>query len=170
MKRLLGLALCLSLVSPLVVQAAGKLKSEQSVDIKASPDKVWALVKDFDALPKWHPAFKNDVIKSGTNDTKGAIRTLTLGSGESFDEELLDFNDKKKMFRYRIVGDSPFPLTDYVSSMRVTKGKDGGSKLTWIGKFKGKPGSGKTDAEVVEIINGAYKAGLDNVKKLAEQG
>jgi hypothetical protein len=44
------------------------------------------------------------------------------------------------------------------------------TKVIWQGKFKGKPDSGKTDAEVVDIINGAYKAGLDNLKTMAEKG
>ena len=61
-------------------------------------------------------------------------------------------------------------MTNYFSTMHVTKAKGGGSKIIWQGTFNNKPGSGKTDEEVVEILNGAYKAGLDNVKKLAEHG
>lgn len=167
MRKILAFGLAVVLLSPFVATAK-ELTAKQSVEINAAPAAVWAIVKDFDSLHKWHPAFKNDVIKSGTNNTKGAMRTLTLGSGESFDEELLKFNDKKMSYKYRIVGDSPFPLTDYSSTMSV-KGKGDKSTLTWIGKFKGKKGSGKTDAEVVEMINGAYKAGLDNAKKMAEQ-
>src|SRR6185295_9434157 len=131
---------------------------------------VWILVRDFDGLSRWHPAFKNDVIKSGKNNTKGAIRTLTLDSGESFDEQLLKFDEKKMFFRYRIVRDSPFPIADYVSTLSVAKGRHTMTKVIWQGKFKNKAGSGKTDDEVVEMINGAYKAGLDNVKLLAEKG
>jgi hypothetical protein len=41
--------------------------------------------------------------------------------------------------------------------------------VIWQGTFNNKPGSGKSDEEVVEMLNGAYKAGLDNVKTLAEQ-
>src|SRR6185295_10185301 len=170
MKKILALSLAALLLSPFVVRADKDLIAQQSVDIKASPKAVWALVKDFDCLPKWHPAFKNDVIKSGKNNIKGAVRTLTLGSGESFDEELLKFDDSKMYYNYRIVGDSPFPLTNYNSTLHVKKGKNGMSKVIWQGKFKPKEGSGKTDAEVVDIINGAYKAGLDNLKTLAEKG
>jgi hypothetical protein len=170
MKKILALGLVALLLSPLVVRADKELIAQQSVEIKASPKAVWALVKDFDSLPKWHPALKNDVIKSGKNNTKGAVRTLTLGSGESFDEELLKFDDKKMYFNYRIIGDSPFPLTNYTSTLHVKKGKGGMTKVIWQGKFKGKPDSGKTDAEVVDIINGAYKAGLDNLKTMAEKG
>jgi mxaD protein len=166
------LAACLSamLLLPLAATAEKTLVAQQSVQIKASPKKVWNIVKNFDGLHKWHPGFKDDVIKSGKNNTKGAMRTLTLGSGESFDEQLLAFDDKKMLFKYKIDGDSPFPITNYYSTMHVTKAKGGGSKIIWQGTFHNKPGSGKTDAEVVEMLNGAYKAGLDNLKTLAERG
>jgi carbon monoxide dehydrogenase subunit G len=168
-KRMLALVAATLLLVPLAVSAK-KLTSEQSIEINAPPDKVWAIVKDFDGLAKWHPAFKGDVIKSGKNNEKGAVRTLTLGSGESFDEELLSYNDKKHTFRYKIIGDSPFPIVNYVSSMSVGKAKGGKTRIVWQGQYDNKPGSGKSDQEVVDMLNGAYKAGLENVKKLAEQG
>ena len=170
MNKILILGLAAILLSPANLRAEKDLIAQQSVEIKARQKAVWLLVKNFDGLPRWHPAFKNDVIKSGKNNTKGAIRTLTLDSGESFDEQLLKFDDKKMFFRYRIVGDSPLPITDYVSTLSVAKGRHAMTKVIWQGKFKNKAGSGKTDAEVVEMINGAYKAGLDNVKQLAGQG
>jgi mxaD protein len=158
------------LLSSWTAHAAKELLAQQSIEIDASPKAVWALVKDYNGVHKWHPAFQNDVIKSGKNNKRGAIRTLTLQSGESFDEQLLYWNDQKRYLRYRIVGDSPFPVTDYVSTLAVQKSKTGRTKLTWQGKFKNKEGSGKTDGEVLEMINGAYKAGLENVKALAEKG
>ncbi len=164
------LCLCLALLLPIAANAEKALIAQQSVEVKAKPKAVWAIVRNFDGLHKWHPGFKDDVIKSGRNNKKGAMRTLTLGSGESFDEQLLAFDDKKMLFKYKIVGDSPFPITNYFSTMHVTKGKRGGSKIIWQGTFNNKPGSGKSDGEVLEMLNGAYKAGLDNVKTLAEQG
>ena len=168
MKSILALGFAFMLLTPFVVRAEQDLIAQQSVEIKGSRKAVWALVKDFDSLEKWHPAFKDDVIKSGKNNTKGAMRTLTLDSGESFDEELLKYDDKRMFYRYRIVGDSPFPISNYVSTMHVTKGRNGTTKVIWQGKFNNKPDSGKTDQEVVDMLNGAYRSGLDNVKKLAE--
>jgi hypothetical protein len=168
MHRILAVGLALALGLPLVAHADKQLIAQQSIEIKGSPKAVWELVKNFDGLAKWHPAFQGDVIKSGKNNTKGAMRTLTLGTGESFDEQLLKFDDSKMFFRYRIVGDSPFPITHYVSTMSVKKGKGGMTKVIWQGKFNNKPDSGKSDDEVVEMINGAYKAGLENVKQLIE--
>jgi len=164
---LLCLLACLLL--PAAAGAEKPLIAQQSAEVKASPKAVWSIVKDFGGLHKWHPAFKDDVIKSGKNNTKGAVRTLTLQSGESFDEQLLAFDDNKMLLKYKIIGDSPFPVANYNSTIHVTKAKAGGAKVIWQGTFNNKPGSGKTDTEVVEMLNGAYKAGLDHLKALAEK-
>ncbi len=170
MNRILALCLAVWLASPLVAHADKQLIAQQSIEMRSSPKVVWDLVRNFDGLAKWHPAFKDDVIKSGKNNAKGAIRTLTLSSGESFDEQLLKFDDSKMFFRYRIIGDSPFPITHYVSTMSVKKSKGGMTKVIWQGKFNNKADGGKTDDEVVEMMNGAYKAGLENLKQLIESG
>ncbi len=168
MNKILTMCLAVVLASLVVVYADKQLIAQRSIEIKGGPKAVWDFVKNFDGLAKWHPAFKDDVIKSGKNNTKGAVRTLTLGSGESFDEQLLKFDDDKMFFRYRIIGGSPFPITHYVSTMSVKKSKAATTKVIWQGKFDNKPDSGKTDEEVVEMINGAYKTGLENLKQLIE--
>jgi len=151
----------------------GYLHVNESVEINASPAKVWSLVKDWNGLHKWHPAFSNTEIKSGVNNKVGAFRTLTMTDGGKFDEELLGFSEKKKLYSYQIVGDSPLPVADYQSSIQVKSGKaKGTSVLVWKGKFKRKiadnPPAGQDDAGTKKAIIGAYQAGLQNVKKLAE--
>lgn len=165
----------LLLAMPGMVLAAkpGYLHVKESVEINASPAKVWSLVKDWNGLHKWHPAFSNTEIKSGENNKVGSLRTLTMTDGAKFDEELLGFNAKKMLYSYEILGDSPLPVADYSSSIQVKSGKaKGTSVLVWKGKFKRKvadnPPAGQDDAGVKKVIIGAYQAGLQNVKKLAE--
>jgi hypothetical protein len=150
----------------------GYLHVNESVEINAPPAKVWSLVKDWNGLHKWHPAFSNAEIKSGANNKVGAVRTLTLGEAK-FDEELDGFSDKKRKYSYRIISDSPLPVVDYSSRIQVKSGKTKGSSvLVWKGKFKRKvadnPPAGQDDASVKKAIIGAYQAGLQNAKKLAE--
>ena len=130
--------------------------------------------KDWNGLQKWHPALSNTEIKSGENNKKGSLRAVTMaGSGAKFDEELLGFNEKERTFNYRFVGDTPLPVTDYSAIIQVKPGKAAGSTvLSWKGKFKRKvadnPPEGQDDASVRKVISGAYQAGLQNAKKLAE--
>jgi mxaD protein len=153
---------------------AGYLHVNESIEVNAPPAKVWSLVKNWNGLHKWHPAFSNTEIKSGTNNKVGAVRTLTLADGgATFDEELDGFSEKQRKYSYRIISDSPLPVADYSSSIQVKAGKTKGtSVLVWKGKFKRKvvdnPPAGQDDAGAKKAIIGAYQAGLRNAKKLAE--
>lgn len=167
----------LALFLPLTATAAAKrpvLKVEESVTVKGSPEAVWNVVKDWDGLHKWHPAFSNDQITKGANGEKGATRRLTLkDGGAQFDEALTSYSDKKMTYGYKIIGDAPLPLTNYSSSIKVKRGKQPGTAvITWKGKFKrkaaGNPPAGQDDKAVRGLIAGVYQAGLGNVKKMVE--
>ena len=165
--------LFLALPGMAMAAKAGYLHVNESVEINAPPAKVWSLVKNWNGLHKWHPAFSNTEIKSGENNKLGAVRTLTMTDGAKFDEELLGFSEKKRLYSYRIMGDSPLPVADYSSSISVKSGKaKGSSVLVWKGKFKRKvvdnPPAGQDDAGAKKTIIGAYQAGLQNARKLAE--
>ena len=145
----------------------------ETVEIKAPADKVWATLKDFDSLNKWHPGFSNDQLVSGSNNAVGAVRKLTIKDGPSFTEKLLAFDDANHSFRYMIV-DSPLPITNYSSTVSVRPGAAGMSKVIWRGAFRRKntsdnPPEAETDAGVTKLIQGVYRGGLDNLKKMLEQ-
>ena len=170
-------AAALAMLLPMTAMAAAKrpmLSVDESVTINASPETVWNVVKDWDGLHKWHPAFSNDEITKGANGKKGSTRKLTLrDGGAQFNEELTGYNDRKMSYDYKIIGDAPLPLTNYRSSIKVRKGKTAGTTvITWKGKFKRKvadnPPAGQDDKAVRDLIVGVYQAGLGNVKKMAE--
>ena len=171
---IIAAVLLLALPGTALAAKPGYLHVNESVEINAPPAKVWSLVKDWNGLHKWHPAFSNTELKSGGNNKVGAVRTLTMADGGAkFDEELDGFSDKRRKYSYRIVTDSPLPVADYSSTIQVKSGKaKGTSVLVWKGKFKRKvadnPPAGQDDAGVKKVIIGAYQAGLRNVKKLAE--
>src|SRR5580698_4854424 len=79
------------------------LRVVESVEIKASPDKVWAAIKDFDGLNKWHPGFSADEIVSGGNGQVGSVRKLTIKDGPSFTEKLTAYDEAGHSYHYIIV-------------------------------------------------------------------
>ena len=160
------IALSLAGCSSMEHKAMSGLTTNKSVEINAAPAAVWNIVKDFDGLNKWHPAFSKDVLTKGANGQVGAARAITLKDGPTFTEELTAYNDAKMMYSYKII-ESPLPIDKYTSTMTVTA-KGNGSVITWVGNYITKAGSGKTDADSQGLIDGAYQAGLDNVKKMAE--
>lgn len=155
---------------PAFSDTAKTLKVTRTVDIQAPVDKVWAAVKDFDSLNKWHPGFAKDEIVQGTNNTPGAVRSLTIKDGPTFTEKLLTFDEARHSYSYRII-ESPLPLRDYVSHLSVKPGAKGGSRVTWSGTFKRKstadtPPDAENDDAAVKLITGVYEGGLANLKKM----
>ncbi len=176
MKSKLVLMTLAALVSGAATAAPpGPLHVTETVQIKAPPDKVWAAVKDFDSLNKWHPGFASDELVSGSNNKVGAVRKLTIKDGPSFTERLTAFSDTGHYFRYRIV-ESPLPITDYASKVTVKPGHgEGMSEVVWSGTFKRKnaadnPPEAESDAGALKLVKGVYRGGLDNLKKMAEGG
>jgi len=144
----------------------------QTVEIKAPLDKVWAAVKDFDGLAKWHPGFSGDVLVSGSNGTVGAVRKLTIKDGPVVVERLVAYDEAGHSYRYRIT-ESPLPLADYSSTITVKPGKAGMTEVIWSGSWKRKntsdsPPEGESDAGTIKLVTGVYRGGLDNLKKVLE--
>ncbi|TLZ32789.1 MAG: SRPBCC family protein, partial [Gammaproteobacteria bacterium] len=77
------------------------LRVTESVEIKAPIDEVWATVRDFDSLNKWHPGFASDELVSGGNGKVGAVRKLTIKDGPTFTERLLAFDAAHHSYRYK---------------------------------------------------------------------
>jgi ligand-binding SRPBCC domain-containing protein len=175
MKSAFAVAALAAIAAPCLVFAAPKqLKVVQSVTINAPADKVWATVKDFDSLDKWHPGIAKDEIVKGTNNKPGAVRALSIKDGPVIKEQLISFSDSKTSFTYKII-DSPFPIKDYVSTLHVKANKDGSTLVRWSGTFKRKnpvdnPPDAESDAAGVKLITGVYQGGLANAKKMLEGG
>ena len=144
----------------------------ETVQIKASPDKVWATVKDFDALAKWHPALASSELVTGSNGTVGASRKLTLKGGGVVMEKLTAYDEAGHSYRY-VITDSPLPIAHYSSKLAVRAGKDGTTEVIWSGAFKRKntsdnPPEAESDAGAIKVVKGVYRGGLDNLKKMLE--
>jgi len=151
-----------------------RLRVTETVTVKAPADKVWATIKDFDGLDKWHPGFSKDELVSGANGQVGSVRKLTVKDGPSFTEKLLKFDDAARTYTYKIV-ESPLPITDYVSKVTVRSAGGGMTKVIWSGTFKRKnpadnPPEAESDAGVTKLVTGVYRGGLDNLKKMLEGG
>ncbi len=88
-----------------------------SAVIPADAAAVWAVVRDFDGLPRWHPAIEASELET-PGDSVGAVRHLTLGDGGQVREVLAALDDTTRTLVYEIL-DSPFPVRLYRSTMRV---------------------------------------------------
>jgi hypothetical protein len=131
-------------------------EAKRNIILSAAPKDVWALIGDFNALPKWHPAVADSVIEKKHDKT---FRLLTLANGAKLTELLEGHDDKAMKYSYAIT-EGPLPVDDYHAKITVEpEGK--GSKVTWQGHFKPK---GADEDEVVKAISGVYEAGLAALK------
>jgi hypothetical protein len=171
MKKLL--ALIAMAVIPLTAAAHGPSpqKVEKSVTIKADPAKVWALVKDFGNLQKWHPAVASTKLETKDGET---YRLLTLKGGGTIYEKLRSIDDTDMKLKYEIE-EGVLPVSDYNSFITVKAGPGAGeSTVTWVGRFyrvyKLNPPipPGQDDESAINAVTGVYDAGLANLKKVAE--
>lgn len=173
MKTITAMAFTISLLaSGFSVAAAPQLQVKKSITIAAPADKVWEAAKNFNGLNTWHPALASDEIVSGTNNTVGAVRLLTLKGGGTVKEKLLAFDEAGHRYRYAIV-ESVLPVSHYTSSFIVTSTGNDKTLVTWSGRFKRKnlgdaPADNENDKAAIDTVSGVYQSGLDNLKKIVE--
>ncbi|GAA0520907.1 polyketide cyclase [Saccharopolyspora subtropica] len=111
-------------------------KSYASAVIEAPAEQVWQVVRDFDGLPRWHPAITASEIEDGAAaDTVGCVRHLTLADGGVVREQLVSLDDADRSYTYDIV-ESPFPVRSYRATIRVRPITDTGhSFVEWYAHY-----------------------------------
>jgi uncharacterized protein YndB with AHSA1/START domain len=135
---MLALTLAGTLAAGVLLAATPQtLHVTETVKIKAPLERVWATVKDFDGLPKWHPGFASAELVSGSNGKPGAVRKLTIKDGPVVTERLLAYDEAKHSYRYTIT-ESPLPITHYTATVAVRAGSAGMTHVTWSGSFRRK--------------------------------
>ena len=131
----------------------------ETVDIPASSSRTWATIQDFRGWQAWHPAFASTEIVRGPGNAKGTVRVLAARDGARFTEELLLHEDVSHVVQYRIL-QSPLPITNYVSSLKVQSTYEG-SQVIWSSTFQ--VDAGAREEDIKKAIAGVYRAGLDHL-------
>lgn len=146
-------------------------KVVEKVTIDAPADAVWAQIKDFDALAKWHPAVAKSPADKG--NTEGSVRQIELKGGGTLTETLEKYNEAGKSYGYRAKDGGALPVTNYTSTISVS-GEGGKSTVEWRGAFyrgfpNNDPPPDQNDEAAVKAITGVYQSGLANLKKTVEK-
>ncbi len=130
--------------------------------IPSSIDRVWAVIRDFNKFPSWHPEVCDSSIEgSRPSDAVGCVRSLYLKRGGHFRERLLTLSDREYMFTYTIL-ESPLPMTDYVSTVRLRPVTDTDQTYAqWTSEFNCAP---DVERELTKIVLGVYQGGSDSLR------
>ena len=100
----------------------------KEIPINASPDHVWAAVRDFGALQRLAPGFVRDVRRDGE------ARIVTFANGNVAREVLVDCDEARRRLVYTVVSER---VTHCDASVQVLDGQMPGdsearSRLVWI--------------------------------------
>ena len=129
----------------------------KTVDVAASAGEVWALVGDFNGLPRWNAGVERSDLSNG-----GIRRTLTLKTGGSVVEDLVHRDDAARSISYSIV-EGPVPVTRHKATMTVIDRGSTQSTVRWQCEFEPK---GADAATIEGIFSTIFERGL---KQLADR-
>ncbi|MEP7140010.1 MAG: SRPBCC family protein [Caldimonas sp.] len=132
--------------------------------IDASADTVWSRVRDFNALPQWHPAIADSRIENGQpGDRVGCIRHFHLKDGGTIREQLLALSDYEYSCTYSIL-ESPMGVSGYTATLKLTPVTDGARCFAeWSAEFECEPGR---ERELTDVVgHGVFQGGFDALKR-----
>ena len=130
-----------------------------STVIAAPASAVWALVRDFNALPQWTGFVADSRIEHNrAADQIGCIRNFTLKDGGRIRERLLALSDYDMSCTYTIL-DSPMGVENYVATLRLIPVTDGDQTFAeWSAEFDAAPE--REDQLVANIGRNVFAAAL----------
>jgi mxaD protein len=113
--------------------------------MSATPDAVWAVVRDFHGLGEWMPGIDESV-------SEGDDRVLSM-MGMSIRERLVKLDDDGRSISYSIV--DGVPIESHEATITVHDA-DGGSRVTWD--------VSATPDEMAGMMQGIYQQSLEALK------
>ena len=132
--------------------------------IDADPDRVWAVIRDFNGLPDWHPLIADSRIEDGkAADTIGCVRNFNLKDGGNIRERLLTLSDLEYACSYSIL-ESPMGVANYIATLQLTPITDGDrSFIEWSAEFDC---AAEREDELLDLVgNDVFQGGFDALKQ-----
>jgi len=135
--------------------------------IDAPVARVWATIRDFNALPQWHPVIADSHIEHGlASDRVGCIRSFHTKDGGHIRERLLSMSDRDHSFSYAIV-ESPLGVENYVAGVKLTKVTDTDHTFAeWWAEFDC---AKEREAELTQLVGQTvFQGGFDGLKTICK--
>jgi uncharacterized protein YndB with AHSA1/START domain len=176
----LKLSLLSILLLPTLVFAHGpsRQKALVTMEVHASPDKVWAILSDFCSIAEWNTKVKTCSASQGSE--KGSVRTIEYDTGEKVTEKLFKHDSENMKMLYameqlekgRIM--KGLPIATLSTTIFITPADNGASSLVqmkgaFYRAFPGPtPPEDQTDTAAVAAVTTLYETGLEGIKAAAE--
>lgn len=135
------------------------------LDISAND--LWAVLRDFNALPQYHPFFATSEIENGwPSDRIGCVRNFTgTEPGVTVRERLLALDDAQMRCRYEIIGLNE-DFVFYISEVRLWRVTQTGQCFgQWWAEFD--MGDAGRNAAFAERVADTFRLGLRGAADVA---
>lgn len=133
----------------------GNLKVD--VEVRAAPDRVWAVLGDLTATARWIPGV-------AAARMEGSTRICTLADGNVIHEEIADLSSATRSYRYRHVK-TPMPVRESAGRFWVT-GEEARSTVHVEASLAALDPSMQGALE--QMMAGGLRQSLENLKALVE--
>jgi hypothetical protein len=148
--------------SRVVGTGSNRVEIESSGVIDAPLDNLWQLLSDFNNVAQWHPDVTESHLESGSGREAGSVRSIRLRNGISVRERLLAISPQDRSYRYSVI-ESPLPIRDHESTVRLASLNNSQTQMTWTAKFEVIEGDAKALADGVRT--GVLDLGIEGLRR-----
>lgn len=129
-----------------------------SKKINVSADQAWMKLSSFRGIEDFSPIERSETKGQGA----GATRTCYMPDGAAIHEVLEEVHDNQKEMQYKIT-EGPFPVSGYVSNIKVEEIGENSAKITWGCEFES---TKEVEGEMVALFEGFYHTIIDSLENL----
>ncbi|MFT6843792.1 MAG: hypothetical protein ACJASR_002577 [Psychroserpens sp.] len=131
-----------------------------SKTIQVPANKAWSTLSSFRNIEAISPIERSETIGEGA----GATRTCYMPDGAIIHEVLDKVDNVAMEMRYKIT-EGPFPITGYVSNVKVEATGNSSCKVTWGCQFETNE---ETKAAMIELFEGFYNVIIDSLESMMQ--
>ena len=130
-----------------------------TIDIKATPDEVWAVLADMPATRQWLPG-----VVAARMD--GDVRICEMADGQQVREKISDISAEQRHFRFEHLR-VPLPVERSGGTFKVTAGADTHTATVTV-RTTFEPVDPTGIDPLSDIVHGAFQQSLESLRRFVE--
>ena len=131
-------------------------------------EQAWAVLRDFNALPAYHPFFSTSMIEDGLPaDRIGCVRRFRTHGGDLIREQLLSLSDRERSCCYCILEVTGLPVRDYVAQVTLWPVTEAGQTFgEWWAEFDADLAD---QADCIARVTDTFRLGFQGTERVARE-
>lgn len=133
-------------------------KIDNEIVIDRRPEEVWAILGDLGAVTRWVPGVASARME-------GMRRICTMEDGGEIHEEIADFSDLERRYRYEQTV-HPLAFRRSEGALAVEPHANGGSRVVWNTELEFADPAQET--QFLDMLEQGYAGALSRLKEVVE--